>query len=115
MFKYFLFINHFILQYPKFLILCTSSVLCEPTITPLSDPGLICDEDTCPPLSDLLMSRCLSRVSAVSQVDCCLSGDGVVSEGPAVGAGGGADHIWTASAAPGADEGGEEDLQVGPD
>ena len=70
--------------------------------------------DTCPPLSDLLMSRCLSCVSAVSQVDCCPSGDGVVSEGPAVGAGGGADHIWTASAPPGADEGGEEDLQVGP-
>lgn len=41
-----------------------------------------------------------------------LSSDGAVSEGAAVRAGGGADHIRTASAQPGQDEGNQEDLQV---
>lgn len=39
--------------------------------------------------------------------------DGSVSAGPAVPAGGGADHVGTAAAAPGQDEGNQEDLQVG--
>lgn len=38
--------------------------------------------------------------------------DGAVSEGQAVGAGGAADHVGTATAQPGQDEGGQEDLQV---
>lgn len=38
--------------------------------------------------------------------------DGGGSEGAAVGAGGGADHVWTASAPAGQDEGDQEDLQV---
>lgn len=41
-----------------------------------------------------------------------MNSDGVVSEGQAVGAGGGADHIRTATAQPGQDEGNQKDLQV---
>lgn len=41
-----------------------------------------------------------------------MSNDGVVSEGQAVRAGGGADHIRTATAQPGQDEGNQEDMQV---
>lgn len=38
--------------------------------------------------------------------------DGFVSAGQAVSVGGGADHIRTAAAQPGQDEGNQEDLQV---
>lgn len=41
-----------------------------------------------------------------------MNSDGVVSEGAAVRAGGAADHIRTATAQPGQDEGNQEDLQV---
>ena len=41
-----------------------------------------------------------------------MSGDGAVSEGQAVRAGGGTDHIRTAAAQPGQNEGNQEDLQV---
>lgn len=41
-----------------------------------------------------------------------LNSDGVVSEGAAVRAGGGADHVRTGTAQPGQDEGNQEDLQV---
>ena len=41
-----------------------------------------------------------------------MNSDGVISEGQAVGAGGGADHIRTATAQPGQNEGNQKDLQV---
>lgn len=41
-----------------------------------------------------------------------MKSDGVVSEGEAVRAGGGTDHIWTTTAQSGQDEGTQEDLQV---
>lgn len=46
-------------------------------------------------------------------VDRCVCGaDGFVSAGQAVSAGGGADHVRTATAQPGQDEGNQENLQV---
>lgn len=42
-----------------------------------------------------------------------MTGNGAVSEGQAIRAGGGTDHVRTAAAQPGQDEGNQEDLQVG--
>lgn len=41
-----------------------------------------------------------------------MTADGFISAGQAVSDGGGADHVWTAAAQPGEDEGNQEYLQV---
>lgn len=65
-------------------------------------------------LSSCCLPRVWLRVADVEQrkaADVSVS-DGAVSERAVVSAGGGTDHMWTAAAPSGQDQGAQEDLQV---